>query len=66
MPIQYFGSNNKTTIEGVTAQPHIADITDEVVDETYDADTATVINDLRTKVDTLLAQLRANGILAES
>jgi hypothetical protein len=42
----------------------IADVTTETVDGTYDADTATVINDLRTKVNALIQVLEDMGITA--
>lgn len=47
-------------------QPTIADIDTSTVDGTYGAEEAAVLEDLQTKVQTLIDQLEANGILASS
>lgn len=63
MPIQYFGTNAKATVQGLIPQAAIADIDTGTVDGTYGAPEAGVLGDLQTKVQTLIDELVAVGIL---
>lgn len=47
-----------------TQQAHIANVDASVVDNTYGSQEATVIADLRTKLDGVLAILAAHGLMA--
>lgn len=63
MPAQYFGRNQKATVLEVTPQATIADIDTGTVNS-GDSATDTVIEDIRTKFDTLKDELEALGLLA--
>jgi len=63
MPAQYFGRNAKAMVSGVVPQTTIADIDTGTVNS-GDSATDTVIEDLRTKFDTLKDELEALGLLA--
>jgi hypothetical protein len=64
--IQTFGQQKRAAVQGFTAQATIADVDAQTVDTSYGQPEADVIASLRTKLNTLLAELEAAGILASS
>ena len=49
----------------VTPAESVANVTEADADETYDSDTADLINELKTKLNALLASLRSAGLMEE-